>query len=147
MPGNLRSIDQPGEINQQQKRTMTQQTLDNQRGEVAFRRKLVEQQIQGKTHFEDEFDREGIEAIMLERMETTRQQIEAIRSGGAPVSPYVEIGAERGQRSLVMENEIGATGAAVDLSLDMLQSCDYYRERFKRSAIPLRVCADLYLTP
>lgn len=126
---------------------MTRQTLENQRGEITFRRKLVEQQIQDKSHFEDEFDREGIEAIMNARMETTRRQIGHFKSGGLPVSPYMEIGAERGQRSLVMENDIGASGAAVDISLDMLQSCDYYQKRFKQEAMPLRVCADLYQAP
>lgn len=65
-----------------------------------------------------------------------------LRERGITLSPYLEIGAERGQRSLVMENEMGASGAAADISFDMLRSCEYYKGVFGKSRMPMRLCCD-----
>ena len=122
------------------------QTIDNQRGEVIFRRKLVQQQIEGQRIFEDEFEKEGIEQILRERMSDTFQRMTKLRNEGLTLSPYLEIGAERGQRSLVMETDLEACGAAIDLSFDMLRSCEYYKDIFN-IRMPLRICGDLYNSP
>ena len=121
---------------------MKRQSAISQLGEIEFRRKLVRQQVNGENLLDDEFDRTGIETILRERMNTTLDQMTALRERGFALSPYVEIGAERSQRSLVMENEIEAEGAATDISYDMLKSCDYYRSVFNKRKIPLRVCCD-----
>ena len=71
--------------------------------------------------FEDEYDKEGIEEVMLSRMKKTLEQMAELKNTGTEISPYVEIGAERCQRSLVMENDLNANGAAVDISFDMLK--------------------------
>ena len=42
----------------------------------------------------------------------------------------------------VMENDLGAAGAAVDISFDMLRSGAHYAKVFKRPNVPLRVCCD-----
>lgn len=126
---------------------MSEQNIRNQRGEIEFRRKLLRQQVTGERLLEDEFDTEGIEQVLRERMDATRSRMESLRERGIPLSPYVEIGAERGQRSLVMENDLGAAGAAVDLSFDMLRSCGHYGEVFGKNRAPLRVCCDAYALP
>ena len=118
------------------------QSVENQRGEVEFRRKLYDQQVGGADLFEDEFDSEGIEAILRERMEATHVHMRSLQARQVPLSPYIEIGAERGQRSLVMDNRLGGHGAAVDISLDMLRSCAHYRDAFDLTEMPLRVCCD-----
>jgi len=41
-----------------------------------------------------------------------------------------------------MENDLSAQGAAVDLSWDMLKSCDYYKTVFNQSKTPIRICSD-----
>ena len=123
------------------------QEVGNKRGEVEFRRRLFEQQVQGNSVFENEFDAAGIEAVLRERMRDTLGTMEGLRNAGVVLTPYLEIGAERGQRALVLENELGAEGAALDLSLDLLRSCGHYADRFGMERLPLRVCADAYRLP
>ena len=88
-----------------------------------------------------------MEEILVERMTRTFEEVNQLRQQGIPIAPYVEIGAERGQRSLVMENDLGVTGAAVDLSFDTLKSCDYYSRVFNKSKVPLRICCDAEKLP
>ena len=122
------------------------QNIDNQRGEVIFRRKLVQQQVEEKPVFEDEFSKTDIERILKERMDVTLRAMEELKRKGIELAPYLEIGAERGQRSLVMETDLNLHGAAIDLSYDMLKSCEYYKDVFKKK-LPVRVCTDLYCLP
>lgn len=126
---------------------MKQQTVESQKGEIEFRKKLVQQQVNGKCIFDDEFDAERIEKILIGRMSKTFEQITSLKERGVVLSPYVEIGAERCQRALVMENDFGATGAAVDISYHMLKSCDYYKDVFNKSKVPLRICCDANSLP
>ena len=121
---------------------MKQQSDKTQKGEIAFRKKLFQQQIDGELIFNDEYDAKGIEKILAERMKKTYEQMVLLKERGVALSPYLEIGAERCQRSLVMENDLGASGAAVDISYDMLKSCDHYMGTFNENRAPLRVCCD-----
>ena len=126
---------------------MSEQSVSNQKGEIEFRRKLYEQQVEGKQVFTDEYDRVGIEEVLEERMRAAAANVSELQERGIPISPYLEIGAERCQRSLVMENDFGASGAAVDISFDMLKGAEYYGEKFERRNIPLRVCCDANRLP
>src|SRR5258705_2532268 len=115
------------------------QSLESQLGEIRFRRLLAQQQVEGRPVFEDEFDAEGICRILEQRMLETTRAMERLRERGVALSPYLELGAERGQRALVLENDLGAAGAAADLSLDMLRSAAPYAQVFPRPPMPLRV--------
>jgi SAM-dependent methyltransferase/uncharacterized protein YbaR (Trm112 family) len=121
---------------------MKSQPVESQKGEIEFRRRLYLKQVEGSPILHDEFDAAGIEEILQERMNKTFEQVTLLRGKGIPLSPYLEIGAERCQRALVMENDLGLEGAAVDISYDMLKSCDHYRDVFKRARSPMRVCCD-----
>ncbi len=121
---------------------MKQQPDKAQKGEIEFRKKLAQQQISGEHFFEDEYDAKGIETILAERMKKTYDHMISLKKQNIVLSPYLEIGAERGQRSLVMENDLEANGAAVDISYDMLKSCDHYKMAFHKNKVPLRVCCD-----
>lgn len=121
---------------------MKTQCLENQRGEIAFRAKLYRQQIDGERIFADEFDAREIETVLADRMAKTRHDMESLKETGIPVSPYIEIGAERGQRSLVMENDMEATGAAIDISYALLRSAAHYQEVFSKPKRPLTICCD-----
>jgi len=46
-----------------------------------------------------------------------------------------------------MENDLDVTGAAVDISYDMLKSCDYYSGVFNKSKVPFRICCDANSLP
>ena len=121
---------------------MKQQSVIAQKGEIEFRSKLFQQQVEGKSIFDDEFDPNAMEEILLDRMKNTCDQMVHLKESGVILSPYLEIGAERCQRSLVMENEIGSSGAAADISFDMLKSCDHYKHIFNKNKEPLRICCD-----
>jgi SAM-dependent methyltransferase len=123
------------------------QDVSNKRGEVEFRRKLFQQQVEGESVFDDEFDARGIEEVLRTRMADTLADFRALRDRGVTLSPFLEIGAERGQRALVIENDLEAEGAALDLSIDLLRSCAHYSQRFGLPRIPLRICADAYRLP
>ena len=126
---------------------MERQDLRNQKGEVEFRRLLVRQQVQGADIFADEISADEMIRVLEQRMTVTAGHLRELRNRGVTLSPYVEIGAERGQRSLVMENDLGAHGAAADLSFDMLGSAAHWATAFQRPRLPLRVCCDVYNLP
>ena len=126
---------------------MDHQSGKAQKGEIAFRRGLFRQQVEGERVFGDEYDGPAISRILAERMRKTLADISLLRSIGVPVSPYLEIGAERCQRSMVLENDLGAEGIAADISYDMLRSCGHYMEVFGKRRSPLRVCCDANRLP
>ena len=121
---------------------MDRQSTDNQRGEIEFRRKLHAQQTGGDQQISHEVSAEDLEPLLRQRMAETREVMEALRDGGTRLTPFVEFGAERGQRSLAMVNELGAPGFAADLSLDMLSGCEVYRERFELAENNRLVCTN-----
>ena len=54
---------------------MKQQSLDNQKAEIEFRKKLVMQQVEGIRVFDTEFDARGIESLLDARMTKTLNQM------------------------------------------------------------------------
>ena len=126
---------------------MEQQDLRSQKGEIEFRRLLVRQQVEGAAIFEDELDASQMSHLLEARMHDTARRIREIGRSGVPLAPYLEIGAERGQRSLVLENDLGLHGAAADISFDMLESCAHWGRVFQRPKMPLRLCCDIYNLP
>jgi SAM-dependent methyltransferase/uncharacterized protein YbaR (Trm112 family) len=122
--------------------TLMRQRVENQKGEIEFRRKLYLQEVEHKKLLDDEFDAADIERILEKRMEKTLDQMTLLKKRGVTLSPYIEIGAERCQRALVMENDLGLRGAAVDISFDLLRSCQHYQGVFDRLKSPLRICCD-----
>ncbi|MFY0626179.1 MAG: methyltransferase domain-containing protein [Reichenbachiella sp.] len=121
---------------------MKRQKIDNKKGEIIFRRKLYQQQIEGNKIFDDEFDAKEIESLLKDRMEKTLDQMLSLKKEGILLSPYLEIGAERGQRSLVLENDMGLQGISADISFEMLKSASHYQIVFGKEKIPLRLCCD-----
>lgn len=126
---------------------MKYQSVKAQQGEIAFRKKLVQQHIEGQNIFHDEFNGAGIEKILAERMKKTLHQMTGLKERGLTISTYIEIGAERCQRALIMENDLGGTGAVLDISYEMLKSCDYYQPKFGKIRSLLRICCDIHRLP
>ena len=126
---------------------MDKQQLMNQKGEIEFRKKLYMQQVEGKKIFDDEFDAAGIETVLEDRMKKTFDQMSSLQERNIILSPYIEIGAERCQRSLVMENDLGVNGAAIDISYDMLKSCNHYQDVFNKVKSPIKICCDANKLP
>jgi SAM-dependent methyltransferase len=126
---------------------MTEQSLINKRGEVTFRRKLAEQHRGEKHHFDDELDEAGIMNMIDWRMHRTREMIQMQQNKRVKLTPFLEIGAERCQRSLVMENEFGYQGIAADISLDSLMFAERIADRYGHARMPLRICCDANKLP
>jgi len=126
---------------------MADQLVSSKKGEIEFRKKLVQQQVEDESIWADEYTREGIEAVLSEKMKDTVDRMESLKRQGVVSSPYVELGAERCQRSLVMENDLDTSGVACDISYDMLKSCEYYGKVFKKEKMPFRICCDANTLP
>ncbi len=126
---------------------MKKQTIDNQIGEIKFKERLIEKQIEGKDSIKDEYDAEGINGILKNRMDETLSDMKLLKKNGIPLSPYLEIGAERCQRAMIMENDMGESGAGADLAFHILKTGDHYKKVFGKKKIPMRICCDAYNLP
>jgi SAM-dependent methyltransferase len=118
------------------------QTIDNLKGEIAFRAKLAVQHVSGDVLLPDYYRKAEHDRILLSRVEATRRRMSELAALGLRLSPFLELGAERGQRSLVLVNDFGATGIAVDISYHQLKSMEHFARLFGRPKLPLRVCCD-----
>src|SRR5436190_4335364 len=118
------------------------QHLRNLKGEVAFRAKLARQHVTGEVILPDYYRREEHDRILLERVGATRARMAELARMGVKLSPFLELGAERGQRSSVLVNDFGATGAAADISYHQLLTLDHFSQLFRRERLPTRVCCD-----
>ncbi len=95
----------------------------------------------------DYYGKEEHDAILASRIETTRKDMERLRSRGVKLAPFVELGAERCHRSLVLANDFEGVGIAVDISFDQLKTADHFAELFGMPQLPLRVCCDVNYLP
>jgi SAM-dependent methyltransferase/uncharacterized protein YbaR (Trm112 family) len=126
---------------------MQAQTLSNLRGEIEFRRKLAEQHVTGRILLPDYYGKAAHDAILRERMATTLREIAALQARGVQLSPFLELGAERGQRALVLVNDLGCEGIAADISFDQLKTAEHFAQLFGKPKLPLRVCCDVNHLP
>jgi SAM-dependent methyltransferase/uncharacterized protein YbaR (Trm112 family) len=118
------------------------QHIRNLQGEIAFRAKLARQHVTDEVLLPDYYRREKHDKILRERVEATRAKMAELAHAGVALSPFLELGAERGQRSLVLANDFGATGIAADISYHQLLTLDHFSHLFQRERLPTRVCCD-----
>jgi len=123
------------------------QSIDHLKSEIRFREKLARQHVDGEVLIDNYIRKEDHDAMMWERVNTTIIAMKGLKEEGVTLSPFIEVGAERGQRSLVLANDFGAKGFAVDLSLEQLKTLDYWKEFFKKPELPMRVCCNIYSLP
>ena len=67
------------------------------------------QQVEGVRSFDAEYERSEIEDILRQRAETTQATMKTLSEKGVCLMLYIEIDAERGQRSLTLETDFGRT--------------------------------------
>jgi len=123
------------------------QPLSAKLGEVNFRRKLVHQNLDGQTYFPTEPSHQEILKILQDRIKTTKQIFQKLEKMGLLTGPFLEIGAERGQRAMVLTSDFKVKGYACDLSFESLSSAKWYAKYFKFKKLPTLVCADAYHLP
>jgi uncharacterized protein YbaR (Trm112 family)/SAM-dependent methyltransferase len=123
-------------------RVYKQQKIENMRGEVVFRQKLAKQHVEGETVLPTYCSKQEVEDILRERLQETTRDMAALKVKGLTLSPFVELGAERCQRSLVMTNDFGAEGFAVDISFHQLKTAEHFAKLFNKPRMPHRICCD-----
>jgi SAM-dependent methyltransferase/uncharacterized protein YbaR (Trm112 family) len=112
------------------------------KGEIAFRAKLAVQHVSGEVLLPEYYQKAEHDRILQDRVEATQRKMQELATLGVTLSPFLELGAERGQRSLVLTNDLGATGIAVDISYHQLKSMEHFAKLFNRPKLPLRICCD-----
>ncbi|MDD4985889.1 MAG: methyltransferase domain-containing protein [Dehalococcoidales bacterium] len=123
------------------------QDLSNKRGEVRFREKLSVQHVTGEMVLPDYYDKVRHDKILQDRVDIVRANMARVKKRGVSFSPFLEVGAERGQNAMVLSNDYGALGAAIDISFHQLRSMEYYAGLFLKGRMPLRICCDAYALP
>jgi SAM-dependent methyltransferase/uncharacterized protein YbaR (Trm112 family) len=123
------------------------QTLDNLKGEIAFRAKLARQHTTGEMLLEHYYSKADHDKILRERIHTTGKSFAALASSGVDFSRFVELGAERAHRSLVLASRFGCKGIAMDISFHQLETAAHFARLFGLPAMPLRVCCDANVLP
>jgi SAM-dependent methyltransferase len=118
------------------------QSLANLEGEITFRAKLARQHVSGEVLLPDYYQRRDHDRILLERVNATRKTMQVLANKGIRLSPFLELGAERGQRSLVLRNDFFAEGVAIDISYHQLRTMEHFATLFRREKLPLRICCD-----
>jgi SAM-dependent methyltransferase/uncharacterized protein YbaR (Trm112 family) len=118
------------------------QSIDNLKGEIAFRAKLAIQHVSGEVLLPDYYKKEEHDRILSERVNATHDQMRKLAERRIHLSPFLELGAERGQRSLVLVNDFNATGIAADISYQQLTTVEHFGRLFGRPGLPYRVCCD-----
>lgn len=129
------------------KDNLPKQTIENLRGEILFREKLARQHVDNEILLPDYCNKEEHDKILLDRMNTTYHAMQELKDQGLVLSPFIELGAERGQRSLVLRNDFGADGFAIDISFAQLGTMTHFAELFGKKELPVRVCCDAYHLP
>jgi ubiquinone/menaquinone biosynthesis C-methylase UbiE len=120
----------------------TRQSIENLKGEIEFRAKLSIQHVSGEVQLPDYYEKKEHDRILLERVDATQQRMKELAEIGISFSPFLELGAERGQRSLVLANDFGANGIAIDISYHQLRTMEHFSTLFRRKNLPIRICCD-----
>jgi SAM-dependent methyltransferase len=122
--------------------TDERQSTANLKGEIEFRAKLAMQHVSGEVLLPDYYKKDEHDRILGERVDTTHKRMRELAALEISLSPFLELGAERGQRSLVLTNDFGADGIAIDISWHQLKSMEHFSKLFKREKLPMRICCD-----
>jgi SAM-dependent methyltransferase len=88
----------------------------------------------------------GYGADLMSRADLALQDMHSL-SDEVEFSPFLEIGAGSGIRSLVLERDFSAQGAATDISQNALQNTFFSSVLLKASRIPLLICCDAHTLP
>lgn len=123
------------------------QSLENKKGEVNFRNKLVNQHKGKAIYFKRQPNKRVLLKELKKRILVTKEDFKKLLSDKTPISPFLEIGSEKCQRAVYLVNELKIQGFATDLSLDSLQSSVFFSKALGYKKLPFRICLDAYNLP
>jgi len=98
------------------------QPLTAKIGEVKYRNKLSSQHQGKNNYFPEEYNSKEIKKIILEKIKRIQIDFTALKKEKVIFSPFLEIGAERGQASLLLTNKFKARGYASDIAKEPLHN-------------------------
>lgn len=111
-------------------------------GEVLFRRQLSNQHLGRGQAFPGQPDEKQIIGVLAQRVVDSRSIFKNLLEQNVPLSPYLEIGAEKCQRASLLSSEFWGKGFALDLSFESLKSAQFFAKKLKLKKMPVLVCAD-----
>lgn len=123
------------------------QTLETKRAEVSFRRLDPHRFRECQPRSETAAVPPDLLEMLHSRAAKTRVAASMLQQRSVPLSPFLEIGAERCQRALVLRNEFGCEGFAVDISLESLRAGSEVADHMGYENLPGRVCCDAHVLP
>ncbi len=126
---------------------MKEQSLGHKLAEVNFRKKLTKQHLGQGNFYPNEPNHEEIFKILKERVSTSKRIFSELKNRRIPFTPFLEVGAEKCQRAMVLVNDFGAEGFATDLSFESLKAADNIIKSLDYHLMPQRICLDLYHLP
>ncbi|OGD89371.1 hypothetical protein A3D81_00595 [Candidatus Curtissbacteria bacterium RIFCSPHIGHO2_02_FULL_40_17] len=118
------------------------QTQEAKIGEVLFRQKLVNQHLGKDRLFFHESSAKQIRNILKERVASSHKIFQDLSRSKISLSPFLEVGAEKCQRSALLASKFNSTGFALDLSLESLKSAPFFAKNLGLKKVPNLICAD-----
>lgn len=118
------------------------QSREQKQAEILYRKNLELGKYQDSEPTQEEILQE-----LKNRNQNTLKDLNLLKKLGINFSPFLEIGAERGQRSLLLAEKFKAKGVMLDLSLESLKQSAPLSRTLKLSRIPPAVCSDAYHLP
>jgi SAM-dependent methyltransferase len=112
------------------------QTLSGKQAEVA-------RPFYGTEIIEDEH----VAALHKERAETTLRQLTELAERGVQFTPFLEIGAGAGMRSVALANHFGADGVATEISQNSLANAPFTLSLLGYKDMPLLIACDAQHLP
>lgn len=126
---------------------MKKQPVETKKAEMRFRKCLTEQHVHGEKIFPYELNDEEIFRVLIQRVKKSRRDFMALRARNVHMSPFLEIGAERCQRTALLINEFHEHGIATDISAASLKSAHFFTCQLSLKECPERIVCDAYNLP
>lgn len=111
-------------------------------GEVQFRQKLILQHLGQISYFPGVPNSKQILQLLKERIKNTTKILNELTRKKVALSPFLEIGAEKGQRSALLTSKFDAIGFALDLSFESLKTTKIFAKKLLLDKSPVLICAD-----
>lgn len=111
-------------------------------GEIQFRQKLTLQHLGEATSFKGAPNARQILQLLKERVKNSTKIFNELINKKITLSPFLEIGAEKGQRSTLLVSKFNAQGFALDLSFESLRATKIFAKKLRLIKLPILICAD-----
>lgn len=124
-----------------------EQTVNQKLAEVRMRRDTAAEQLADAPSARDEFGLADLLENLRASLKRTVADIEALGLPPESLQPFLEVGAQRGQRAGALVNRLGLRGVAIDISPHSLLAAEQLAGPLGLAAAADRICCDAYTLP